>query len=157
MPLPTLAHAVGNGGEETIRKTRTQGGGSGGGGLNAGEAAVQIPGNARQTLRSERCWELPLSRPVWISLPTYHPNPQPGVTRSQGHRSQGGAYIPQVAVLLDCSIGQVPLAAMTAGTELGRHAAFLLAEARDKGLHGGLPGAPSLPVTPSQGPGQGTG
>lgn len=45
-----------------------------------------------------------------------------------------GLGIPHVAVLLDCGIGRVPLATVTAGTELGMDAALILGKSqRQKG------------------------
>lgn len=41
-----------------------------------------------------------------------------------------GLGVPNVAVLLDGSIGWVPLPTVTAGTELGRHTALILGRGR---------------------------
>lgn len=60
--------------------------------------------------------------------PTITPAPSQG---SLGHRVTGhGLGIPNVIVLLDCSVGQVPLPTVTAGTELGRCAALTLSRGR---------------------------
>lgn len=125
MPLPAPAHAVGRGRRgNRVRGTASRG-------RMQGRQLVPALSNSRQTC-SLRGGE---PRPIWMPHPTHHPSPQ-----ARSHKAKRLQVtwpgIPDIAVLLDGSVGWVPLPAVATGTELRRHTALVLG--RGRGQRGAL-------------------
>lgn len=124
VPVPALALAVGRGGGKT--EARGQGPRADPRGGN-----WQAPSNSSETLGVGGPGESPLSRRS--CFPTLPITPAPS-QESEGQRLQvAGLGIPDVAVLMDGSVGWIPLPAMAAGTELRRHTALVLGRGQGQG------------------------
>lgn len=125
MPLLAPAHAVGRGRRgNRVRGTASRG-------RMQGRQLVPALSNSRQTC-SLRGGE---PRPIWMPHPTHHPSPQ-----ARSHKAKRLQVtwpgVPDIAVLLDGSVGWVPLPAVATGTELRRHTALVLG--RGRGQRGAL-------------------
>lgn len=110
VPLLSLTHAVGGGGVARQRREDESWGSS-------------CPGSEQLTLS------------VGGILESF---PCPGQSGYPSSSQFKGLGIPNVAVLLDGSVGRIPLPTVTAGAELGRHAALVLG--RGRGQRGTLEG-----------------